>query len=83
MTARERAKGFLDKQAMKAITRTDDPVQDLLDFVLMETGRVPELEDAYAVVLYLADKKTAEEIAEAFQQAKPNSIVRAVGQDDL
>lgn len=51
MNARERAKEFLNQQRLRAITRTGDPVQDLIDFVLSERGREPELEDAHAVVL--------------------------------
>lgn len=78
MSARERAKEFLDRQRMRAITRTGDPVQDLLEFVMAERGREPELEDAYALVLYVDSAETANEITTAFQQAKPGCISRSI-----
>lgn len=79
MNARDRAKAFLDQQRLRGIMRTGDPVQDLIDFVLAERGREPELEDAHAVVLYLDSAESAEEIKAAFLEAKPGCITRSVG----
>jgi hypothetical protein len=61
-----------------AITRDGDPVDDLLAFVVAETGRKADisLDQSLPLVLYFATEFEREEFIELYHEAKPNVVSR-------
>lgn len=76
MTLRERCKEFLGQQQRNAIMRVSSPVEDLMAFVIAETGRSADnvLEDTLPLCLYFGSKEDREEFMAAVHAWKPDMI---------
>jgi len=75
---RDRCRAFLAMQQRRAITRTGDPVQDLIAFVLAERGRTadPALDETLPLVLYFVTPEDRAEFVAAVRAEKPNMITK-------
>lgn len=73
---RGRCAAFLSKLREDAMLRQGSPVDDLIAFVVAETGRKADasLEASLPLCLYFADDADRDEFIAAFQEAKPNAV---------
>lgn len=78
MNLRDRCKEFLSTLKRNAMLRQNDPVDDLVAFVVTETGRTADtrLETSLPLVLYFKDDADREGFIELVQEAKPNMTWR-------
>ncbi len=81
MSLRERCKAHLQKMKMDGILRQNDPVQDLMEFVISEIGRAADskLEETLPLCLYFASEQDRDEFVEAVQFMKPGMRAKKVG----
>lgn len=77
-TLRSRCAKFLGQQHVNAMLREGSPVDDLMAFVIAETGRTADshLEESLPLCLYFTTKQDREEFLEVFRLAKPNVITK-------
>lgn len=78
MGLRQRCKDFFQSQQRDGMLRQGDPVQAIQDFVLAEKGRVEEVEDMPAVVLYFERKVERDDFVEMVLSVHPAMIARKV-----
>lgn len=80
MNLRERCKQFLARQQQNAIMRVGNPVDDLIAFVVAETGRKADdrLADAKPLCLYFTTDADREEFIAAVREAKPDMITKVM-----
>jgi len=78
MTLRDRCQEMLAKIHRDAILRQGSPVDDLMAFVIAETGRTADerLEDSKPLCLYFANDLDRDEFIELVREAKPNMITK-------
>ncbi len=78
MTLRDRCKAFIDQARRDAILRLGSPVDDLIAFVIAETGRTGSdaLKDTLPLCLYFATKADRDEFVALFHEFKPNVIAK-------
>lgn len=77
-TLRDRCATFLGELKTNAILRQGSPVDDLIAFVIAETGRkaLPRPDEALPLCLYFVTDADREEFIAAFREAKPHATVR-------
>lgn len=77
-TLRMRCAAFLSKLQLDAIMRDGSPVDDLIAFVIAETGRKADakLDQALPLCLYFPTAADREEFIDAFLEAKPHWTAR-------
>lgn len=78
---RDRCRAFLATQQNRAIMRVGDPVQELMEFVLAETGRAAApnaLEDTVPIVLYFENDAMREDFIAMVHQINPGMTARKV-----
>lgn len=77
---RTRCKAFLDQARLNGIMRQGSPVDDLMAFVVSETGRQADdrLAEALPLCLYFETDADRDEFIAAVQEAKPNMTARKV-----
>jgi len=75
---RKRCAAFLSSANQRAIMRVGDPVQELMEFVIAESGKLaaPELKDALPLCLYFHTEADRDEFTAAMAEAKPNMLSR-------
>lgn len=78
MTLRDRCKEFYFTLQNRAIMRVGSPVDELMAFVIAETGRAADerLEETLPLCLYFADEAGRDEFVAMVQQVKPNMVSR-------
>lgn len=78
MTLRNRCKAFYQKSRQDAMLRQNNPVDELVNFVVSEIGRAADtrLEESLPLCLYFASKQDREEFIAAVREAKPGMISR-------
>lgn len=78
MTLYDRCKAFIGQQQQRAIMRTGEPVQELMEFVLAEKGRAADkgLEDTLPLVLYFGSEGERAEFEQAISEWKSTAITR-------
>jgi len=61
-----------------AIMRVGNPVDELMAFVIAETGRAADarLEETLPLCLYFTDEADRDEFVAAVQEIKPNMVMR-------
>lgn len=80
-TRRDRCKAFLQMQHVNAITRTGNPVDDIMAFVEAEVGRFAggeKLEQTNALVLYFGSDKERDEFVQLWQSAHPGARAKRI-----
>lgn len=79
-TLKARCRAFLSKQQRRAIMRTGDPVQELFEFVIAESGRkaAPELDETMPLCLYFKTDVDREDFIALVQHINPNMTARKV-----
>lgn len=78
MTLRDRCKEMLAMMNQNALLRQGSPVDELMAFVIAETGRAAEavLEDTLPLCLYFATPEDRDEFVALFREARPGMISR-------
>lgn len=78
MTLRARCIEFINTAQRNAVMRQGSPVDELMAFVVAETGRdaEPNLANSLPVCLYFPTQEDREEFIEAVLEAKPGMTVR-------
>jgi len=78
MPLRERCKEFYQKSRQDAMLRQNDPVEELVCFVISEIGRAADsrLDDTLPLCLYFSNAQDRAELVAAVQAAKPGMISR-------
>jgi hypothetical protein len=77
-TLRQRCSAFLSQLQQDAMLRQGSPVDDLVAFVVAETGRkaAGALDQSLPLVLYFTTPADREEFIELYKEAKPNVFSR-------
>lgn len=77
-TLRERCKAFLQKAQQDAILRQNNPVEELMSFVMSEQGRAADkkLEPTLPLVLYFGNESDREEFVTLMHAAKPDWVAK-------
>ena len=75
---RDRCREFLAKAQRDAIMRQGSPVDDLMAFVVAETGRSADLrlEETLPLCLYFATNADRDEFIAAVREAKPGMVMK-------
>lgn len=75
---RDRCKTFLNKLQTDAMLRQGSPVDDLMAFVIAETGRAadPRLEETLPLCLYFGTVEERDEFVGLVQQANPGMVMK-------
>jgi hypothetical protein len=75
-TLRSRCAAFLSQAKIDALLRQGSPVDDLMAFVIAETGRKADrrMEQSLPLCLYFSDDAAREEFIALWHEGKPNSI---------
>lgn len=75
---RERCKAMYQKMTRDAMLRQGSPVDDLLAFVVSETGRAadPSLKETLPCVLYFGSDADRDEFIALVHEAKPGMIAK-------
>jgi len=75
---RERCRQMIDLLNRNALLRQGSPVDDLMAFVIAETGRAADemLSEALPLCLYFASKQDRDEFVTAVREAKPDMVSR-------
>jgi hypothetical protein len=78
MGLRDRCKELYQKMSRDAILRQGSPVDDLIAFVIAETGRTADLrlEKSLPLCLYFNNDQDREDFIAAIRKAKPNMVVK-------
>lgn len=78
MTLRDRCKEFYQQAQRDAMLRQGSPVDDLMAFIVAETGRSADatLEKTLPLCLYFGSKEDREEFVAMVQEAKPGMICK-------
>ena len=78
MSLRDRCKAYYREMGINAMLRQGSPVDDLMAFIVSETGRAADdsLKETLPLCLYFETKEDREEFIELFQQAKPGLLVK-------
>lgn len=81
MGLRDRCKAHLQKASLDAILRQNDPVEELMAFVISEIGRAADdkLEETLPLCLYFASKEDRDDFVALMRRAKPNMRTKKVG----
>src|SRR3974390_174338 len=77
---RARCINWLGEHTRMGITRTGDPVQHLMEFVMSEIGRTADekLEDTFSLILYFRNDRDRQEMIDAVMQVKPGMVARKI-----
>ncbi|HEX4041081.1 MAG TPA: hypothetical protein VHY10_05220 [Xanthobacteraceae bacterium] len=77
-TLRDRCKEMLGKLQRDAMLRQGSPVDDLIAFVIAETGRSADkaLDETLPLVLYFGSDEDRDEFIEMVRAAKPGMITK-------
>lgn len=77
---RERCKEFLSQLQRNGMLRQGSPVDDLMAFVIAETGRSADhaLEDALPLCLYFTTEEDREEFIAMVREAKPHMMQKSL-----
>lgn len=77
-TLRERCTEFYQAQSRNAMLRQGSPVEDLMAFVVAETGRIADdvLSETLPLCLYFGTKEDRDEFIEAVREAKPGMVMK-------
>lgn len=82
MNLRERCKAFYQQQSRNAMLQQDDPIEEIVQFIIAETGRAAagdNLGDAtLPLCLYFPTVEDREGFIAAVKTAKSNMIVKRV-----
>lgn len=72
MTLRARCQEFYQSMRRNAMLRQGSPVDDLMAFVIAETGRAADknLEETFPLCLYFGNKEDREEFVAVMKEAK-------------
>ena len=75
---RDRCQEFLAKAQHDAIMRQSSPVDDLMAFVIAETGRSADhrLEEMLPLCLYFSSAVDRDEFIAAVREAKPGMVMK-------
>lgn len=78
MTLRDRCKAFYQQQGINAMLRQSDPVEDIVAFVVSETGRAADaaLGQSLPLCLYFQTPEDRDEFIALVQEAKPGMRMR-------
>lgn len=78
MTLRDRCRAFYQKSRQDAMLRQNNPVDELVNFVVSEIGRAadPRLEDSLPLCLYFQSEQDRKEFIDVVWEAKPGMISR-------
>jgi hypothetical protein len=78
MNLRDRCKQFCQEQARNAMLRQGSPVDDIMAFVIAETGRSadPALADTLPLCLYFGSKEDRDDFMEIVREVKPGMITK-------
>lgn len=78
MSLRDRCREFLGQAQRDAILRQGSPVDDLMAFVIAETGRKGSdtLEDTLPLCLYFVTTEDRDDFVALFHEFKPNVIAK-------
>ena len=78
MTLRERCKAMYEKMGRDAMLRQGSPVDDLMAFVVAETGRSADkgLEETLPLCLYFGSAEDREEFIAIVREAKPGMVMK-------
>ena len=78
MSLRDRSKKFYQTAQRNAMLRQGDPVEDLVAFVVAETGRIADdsLENSLPLCLYFQTEADRDEFIAAVREAKPHMMVK-------
>jgi hypothetical protein len=78
VSLRDRCKEFYQALTRDAMLRQGSPVDDIMTFVMSETGRTADegLQDALPLVLYFGSAEDREEFVALMREAKPNLIAK-------
>jgi hypothetical protein len=78
MTLRERCKEMYQRMQRDAMLRQGYPVDDLMAFVIAETGRTADrrLEKSLPLVCYFVNNQDRDEFIAAVRAVKPNMITK-------
>lgn len=79
-TLRDRCLEFYQKMSRDKMLRQGNPVDDLMAFVIAETGRTADksLEEALPLCLYFGSAVERDEFIDAVREAKPNMITKTM-----
>lgn len=77
-TLRDRCAEFYQSQGRNAILRQGNPVEDLMAFVVAETGRGADdaLSETLPLCLYFGTKEDREEFVALVREAKPGMMMK-------
>jgi len=77
-TLRDRCRKMLRQITMNGILRQGNPVEDLMAFVVAETGRTADerLAAAAPLCLYFPNDEDRREFIEAVREAKPGMVMK-------
>jgi hypothetical protein len=75
---RDRCKKFYASMQTNAMLRQSSPVDDLVAFVVAETGRKADktLDQSLPLVLYFISDQDRDEFIQQVREAKPNMITK-------
>lgn len=75
---RERCKAFYQQQGMNAMLRQGDPVEDIMAFVIAETGRAadPSLAETLPLCLYFPTAEDRDDFISIVREAKPGMMMK-------
>lgn len=75
---RDRCRVLHQEMALNALLRQGDPVEDLMAFVIAETGRAadPALKDSLPLCLYFGNAQDRDEFVALIREAKPGLVTK-------
>jgi hypothetical protein len=78
MTLRDRCKAMYQQMQRDAMLRQGSPVDDLMAFVVAETGRTADegLKNTLPLCLYFGSEQDREEFVALVREAKPGMITK-------
>lgn len=78
MSLRSRCTEMYHKMSADAMLRQGSPVEDLMAFVIAETGRSADerLEDTHPLCVYFGNKEDREEFLAVMREAKPGMMMK-------
>ncbi len=80
MSLRDRCKAMYQQMQRDAMLRQGSPVDDLVAFVVAETGRTADkrLKESLPLCLYFATDQDRDEFIALVHEAKPNMITKRI-----
>lgn len=78
MNLRDRCKQFYQEQSRNAMLRQWSPVDDIMAFVIAETGRAasPSLEETLPLCLYFGSAQDRDEFIALVHEVKPGMLTK-------